>query len=62
MQLSMLDGLRLASLRRVLRSDADRVARSRPVMTSSDAPPVGETVATFAFFVTFVVKKLRGES
>src|SRR5258705_415879 len=34
MQLSMLDGLDLCSLRRVLPSDADHVARSRPAMNT----------------------------
>ena len=34
MQLSMLDGLDRYSLRRVLPSDADHVARSRPVLNT----------------------------
>jgi len=35
MQLSMRDGLRLRRRRRVLSSDADRVARSRPLTNNS---------------------------
>src|SRR6267142_2416864 len=39
MQLSMLDGLDLYSLRCVLPSHADHVARSRPLTNRSDVPP-----------------------
>src|SRR6267142_2077266 len=41
MQLSMLDGLDLYSLRCVLPSHADHVARSRPLTNRSDVPPKG---------------------
>jgi len=44
MQLSMLDGLCLWSRRRVLPSYGDHVARSRPVMTSSDDDPAPDAM------------------
>jgi hypothetical protein len=48
MQLSMLDGLDLYSLRRVLPSDADHVAHSRPVVNTR--PLASSQASDLAFY------------